>query len=127
MRAFAVVQPLGLAWQRTRRILFEPFQLSQWLRCLPVWRGWRPVLQTVVREPPKGVALYVLMKMVVNTLVGIVALVAILRTRCLAAVPYIGSVLLLPLSLLPFIHPLVFLEQLGPDWEVLSPRHPARD
>lgn len=96
------------------------------LHRLPVRASWRPVLQTVVKEHPKGFALYILTKIVLNTLVSILTMVAILCTCCLAAVPYIGTVLLLPLSLLQLTYPLAFLEQLGPGWEFLSPRRPAK-
>jgi len=53
MRPFSVLQPLTPTIQRCRRILFEPFRLSKWLR-LGFWAflaGATPGVTSVVLGP----------------------------------------------------------------------------
>jgi hypothetical protein len=40
---------------------------------------------------------------------------------CLLAIPYVGTVLLLPLFVFTRCYALYFLEQLGPEWTLLEP------
>ncbi len=98
---------------------------------LPKLSRWRPVLQTVVKEHPKGFALDGLSKIGVYPVVIILTMAAIVcRCFCLGAIPCIGScsVLLLPLSGLQLSDLLVFLKQLGPDGPIFPPtQRPARE
>ena len=62
--------------------------------------------------------LYVLMKFVLGIGVAIVAVLAILLTCCIAALPYIGSVILLPLSVFMQGYNLYFVQQFGERFRV---------
>lgn len=44
-----------------------------------------------------------------------------LLTCCVSLVPYVGSVILLPLTIFRVTYPLAFLEQLGPEWQIFPP------
>jgi hypothetical protein len=47
--------------------------------------------------------------------------IATCLTCCLAAIPYLGSVILLPLLVFDRAYPLYFLEQFGPEWRFFGP------
>jgi len=60
--------------------------------------------------------LYVLMKILIAIAVGTIAFTVTLLTCCLTIVPYLGTVILLPLFVFDRCYSLSFLEQFGPDW-----------
>lgn len=62
--------------------------------------------------------LYVLMKIVLGVGVAIVAILATLLTCCIAALPYLGSVILLPLSVFMWSYNLYFVQQFGERFRV---------
>lgn len=75
---------------------------------------WREIL-----VGNKGtIALFYLMKMVIGMATGMIATVAICATCCLAAIPYISSVVLLPLFVFVRCYSLYMLEQFGHQWKV---------
>jgi hypothetical protein len=63
------------------------------------------------------------MKIVIAIAIGILAFLACCFTCCLALLPYLGTVILLPLFVFQRSYSLCFLEQLGPDWS-LFPANP---
>jgi hypothetical protein len=71
------------------------------------------------------VALYLVARLLLNGAMAMLAALATLLSCCLALVPYLGSVILLPLTVFQRLYPLAFLEQLGPDWQLLPPELPA--
>ena len=95
-----------------------------WLQRLPVLDAWKPVIRHLWREHLGSLALYLLMRYVLGLAIGVLALLTILLSCCLALIPYVGSVLLLPLSVFALTYPLAFLEQLGPAWQFF-PADPA--
>lgn len=90
---------------------------------LPVLPAFSRVITHLVRQHPGSLALYLLARVVLQSLVGTLAMIVILLTCCIAIVPYLGSVILLPLALFEITYPLAFLEQLGPDWQWLPAQH----
>jgi hypothetical protein len=67
-----------------------------------------------------------LLKILIGICVAALAMAAFCLTCCIAAIPYVGSVILLPLSVFLQAYPLYFLQQFGPDWQVIpvSPPKP---
>ena len=65
--------------------------------------------------------LYFLMKILIGLVVGVLALATTCLTCCIALIPYIGSVILLPLTVFVQAYPLYFIEQFGPSWRVFPP------
>jgi len=61
--------------------------------------------------------------------IGIMVLGAIIITCCIAGclmiIPYIGTVLLLPVLVFKQSYPLYFLRQFGPGYDVFPPASPA--
>lgn len=64
------------------------------------------------------IVLFYLMKIVLGIAIGIIALVVACVTCCIAALPYIGTVILLPLFVFSRSYSLYFLQQFGPRWHV---------
>jgi len=75
---------------------------------------WREILTS-----NKGtLALFYLMKMAIGMAVGMISMMAMCVTCCLAALPYISSVILLPLFVFVRCYSLYMLEQFGQQWNI---------
>jgi len=81
-----------------------------------VLAAWRTVRSEVLAGRVGTLALYCLMKILIAIAIGILAFLACCFTCCLALLPYLGTVILLPLFVFQRSYSLCFLEQLGPDW-----------
>ena len=70
-------------------------------------------------------ALYLLFQIVLSMAIGVLVLCAILVTCCVAgcvmAIPYLGAVLLLPVSTFKRSYSLHYLAQYGPEYNVFPP------
>ena len=73
--------------------------------------------------------LYLLFQIVLGMAIGTLILVVVLVTcccaGCLMALPYLGTVLLLPVLIFKRAYPLYFLAQFGPEYDVFPPPTPA--
>jgi len=67
---------------------------------------------------PGEILLYCLFLIVLALATAIVACVATCATCCIAAIPYVGTVILLPVFVLLRSFSLLFLRQFGPDYDV---------
>jgi hypothetical protein len=76
--------------------------------------GWRDL----VRPNLGAVFLYMLMRIVVAIGIGVATQAATCLTCCIAGLPYIGRVILLPLFVFEQSYTLYFIEQFGPQWRV---------
>ena len=73
-------------------------------------------------------ALYFLFRAIVlGMLLGFIAVAVTCATCCCAALPYIGSVFLLPLAVFTRQYSLYYLEQFGPSWRFIGAKPPAGD
>ncbi len=85
------------------------------LRVRDAWRLWN-------KEIFKGhfwlLTLFYLMKMLLGIAVGIAAVIATCLTCCIAALPYIGTVILLPAFVFMRCYTLYFIEQFGEPWRL---------
>ncbi len=65
--------------------------------------------------------LYVLLKIVISFTVGFLMAMLICCTLCIAAIPYLGThVLLLPIHVFLRSYSLFFIEQFGPQWQLFA-------
>jgi len=94
------------------------------MRRLPVLRAWPIVIDNLVRRQPGGFALYLLARLLIDGAIGSLTLLTLLFSCFLAAVPYVGAVLLLPLTVFQLSYPLAYLEQLGAAWQVFPADRP---
>ena len=94
-------------------------------KCLAAWREFWGLLA----DNAGLFTLYILFQIVLGMAIGIIVLGAVLITCCCAgcvmAIPYIGTVLLLPVLVFKRSYPLYFLRQFGPGYDVFPPAPPA--
>ena len=76
------------------------------------------VVTTLIAAHPGEVLLYCLFWIVLALATAVVACVATCATCCIAAIPYVGTVILLPVFVLLRAFSLLFLRQFGPDYDV---------
>jgi hypothetical protein len=73
---------------------------------------------SLIAAHPGEIVLYCLFLMALAIGTGFISCFAICATCCIAALPYIGTVILLPVFVLFRSFSLVFLRQFGPDYDV---------
>lgn len=94
-------------------------------KCLAAWKEFWGLL-----TGHAGLfTLYILFQIVLGMAIGIIVLAAILLTCCIAGclmiIPYIGTVVLLPVLVFKQSYALYFLRQFGPGYDVFPPASPA--
>lgn len=91
---------------------------TMYLGRVRVREGWSIAWQELIQPHVGKVILYLIMRIVLGIAVGIIATVAMCLTCCIVMIPYIGTVILLPLYVFMQAYALHFIEQFGPDWKV---------
>ena len=89
-------------------------------KCMAAWREFLGLL----RLHAGMLTLYILFQILLSMAIGIIVLVALVLTCCfccLALVPYIGTVVVLPVLVFKRSYPLYFLRQFGPQYDVFPP------
>ena len=81
------------------------------------YEAFRAALSLIAAHPGE-ILLYCLFLVVLAIATGLISCFAICATFCIAALPYIGTVILLPVFILFRSFSLVFLRQFGPDYDV---------
>lgn len=94
------------------------------LKIMPAWRILKEEIApgnfwTFVR--------YCGMVLLIGMALGIIAMLMTCLTCCLAALPYIGTVILLPLLVFRRSYSLFVLQQAGPQWHMIPPNPPAAE
>jgi hypothetical protein len=95
-------------------------------KCLPAWREYLGLL----KRRAGLFILYILFQIVLVMVIGVIVLVALLVTCCfccLALLPYVGTVVLLPVLVFQRAYSLYFLAQFGAPYDVFQtvPAAPA--
>jgi hypothetical protein len=94
-------------------------------KCLVAWREFFGLLA----DNAGMFTLYILFQIVLGMAIGIIVLGAVFITCCCAgcvmAIPYLGTVLLLPVLVFKRSYSLYFLRQFGPGYDVFPPESPA--
>ena len=102
-----------------------PIQFLRGGKCLAAWKEFWGLLASNAGM----FTLYILFQIVLGMAIGIIVLGAVLITCCIAGclmiIPYIGTVLLLPVLVFKRSYPLYFLRQFGPGYDVFPPASPA--
>ncbi len=68
---------------------------------------------------------FYLLKIALSIVAGIITLIGTCLTCCLAAVPFISSVVFLPIAVFFRGYSLYFLEQFGDQWRLIAPESPT--
>jgi hypothetical protein len=94
------------------------------LRTTSCVAGWREFL-TLLSVNKGRFALYILFQIVIALAIGAIILTAVFVTCCCAAcilaIPYIGTVLMLPVLVFKRAYSLLYLGQYGPEFDVFRP------
>lgn len=94
-----------------------------WLRGTDWRAGWGEVGE-LLKARPGNFLLYLLFLILLSIVWGVVLIAVVLLTCCVAgcllAIPYVGSVLLLPMTVFFRAFSLSFLAQFGPSWDVFQ-------
>ncbi len=94
------------------------------LRTTSCTAGWREFL-TILSVNKAHFALYILFQIVIALAIGAIVMTAVFVTCCCAAcilaIPYIGTVLMLPVLVFKRAYSLLYLGQLGPEFDVFRP------
>jgi len=98
------------------------------LRNKPCLAGWSE-LGGLLAAHLGSFVLYFLMQILLGIVIGALVLIVILVTCCIAGcfmmIPYIGTVLLLPVLVFKRAYSLHFLAQFGPEYDVFPPAAPS--
>jgi hypothetical protein len=89
---------------------------TMYLHRLPVMDAWRTVRAEVVAGHFGAIVLYFLMRLLLLIPIVLGSFVLVLATCCIGALPYLSSVVTLPLSVFYQSYNLHFLQQFGPKW-----------
>jgi len=81
------------------------------------YEAFRAALSLIAAHPGE-IVLYCLFLIVLAIATGLISCFVMCATCCVAAIPYIGTVILLPVFVLLRSFSLLFLRQLGPDYDV---------
>ena len=88
------------------------------------WAAWKEFYGLLSANPGQF-ALYILFQIVLSMAIGVIVIGAIIITCCIAgclmALPYLGTVLLLPVLIFKRAYPLYYLAQYGPEYDVFPP------
>jgi hypothetical protein len=91
--------------------------------CRAAWREFLGLLSVNI----PGFLVYLLFQIVIALATGAIVMIAIIATCCVAGclmlIPYIGTVLLLPVTVFKRSYSLHYLAQFGLPYDVFSPRH----
>lgn len=101
-----------------------PLQFLRGGTCLAAWREFGGLLAA----NPGKFTVYILFQIVLSIAIGAIVMAAFVATCCiaccLAALPFVGTVLLLPVLVFKRAYPLYYLAQYGPQYDVF-PKPPA--
>jgi hypothetical protein len=89
-----------------------------YLRRIRVNEAWGVFYREMLQGRAGTFVLYVLVKMVIAVVVGAAGIAIVCMTCCCAALPYVGSVFMLPLTVFVRCYSLYFIEQFGSNWRV---------
>ena len=95
-----------------------------YIRSCTCLEGWRQFLQILSHNKGRFV-LYILFQIVIAMAVGVIVFAGVCLTCCCAcclmAIPYIGTVLLLPILIFQRAYSLIYLRQYGNQFDVFVP------
>jgi len=98
---------------------------TMYLKRVKAIEGFKLAWSGLCRGHIGSAVLLLLMMMALGIGAGVVAFIAICSTCCIGALPYISSVLLLPITVFFTCYILMYIQQFGDDWTFFSPMCPS--
>ena len=115
---FSLIQ--GVALVLIYAILEDFVVPVMYLRGERVTVAWRTARRELLEPAIGAIVRFYLMKIVLAIVIGVIAMTATCLTCCVTAIPYIGTVVLLPLFVFRRCYSLAFVEQYGPSWQIFE-------
>jgi hypothetical protein len=103
-----------------------PIQFLRRSSCTDAWRELKGLLAGNVSNLLVYLLFRIVLAMMITALVLTVVLVTCCLAGCLFAIPYLGTVALLPILVFERAYSLHYLAQFGPDYDVFAPDVAAR-
>lgn len=101
------------------KLLIEDFVVpTMYLRDEGVVNAWAIVREEILAGHVGTVVLFYIMRLLIMIAIHLIATAVTCLTLCIAALPYVNKVVLLPLFVFKRCYSLCFLEQFGEDWRV---------
>lgn len=114
----------GLLVGAVKRLLEDFVVPIMYQRALKVQAAWQEFLPLMKANLWRFVG-YLLFSVVIAIIIATIVFVLVIATCCIACciliIPYLGTVLILPLFVFRRAYSLYYLEQYGPDYTVISP------
>jgi hypothetical protein len=95
------------------KILMVP---TMYLKRVRAIEGWKIAWNQLLKGHVGSFILLILMMFLLGLGAGVVAMFAVCATCCIGALPYISSVLLLPITVFFVCYALCYIQQFGGDW-----------
>lgn len=89
---------------------------TMYLKRVRAIEGWKIAWNQLLKGHVGSAILFFLMMFVLGIAAGIVGMLAICATCCIGALPYISSVLLLPITVFFACYVICYIQQFGSDW-----------
>ncbi len=89
---------------------------TMYLKRVRAIEGWKIAWNQLLKGHVGSFILLILMMILLGIGAGVVATLAICATCCVGALPYISSVLLLPITVFFVCYALCYIQQFGGDW-----------
>ncbi|MCA9593724.1 MAG: hypothetical protein KC776_10450 [Myxococcales bacterium] len=91
----------------------------------PVKEAWQRVKTELFAGRAGTIVVFYVMKFLLGIGVGVLATIGTCLTCCIAALPYLGTVILLPLFVFTRAYVMYFIDQFGPAWRLFPEPEPA--
>lgn len=115
----ALVFVFALSWGLISHLMI----VAMYRRRCSAMEAFRATVALIASEPVPFI-LYLLFLIVLAILAALASCAAACITCCIAALPYIGTVILLPLYVCLTAYPLLFARQFGSDWDAWADSTP---
>ena len=119
--ALVVILPFALLMTIVGVLLTDFVIPIMYLRRASVGEAWGIWYEELLPGNSGTFILYFLFKILIGICVGIVSMMLVVATCCVAAIPFIGTVIMLPILVFVRCYPLYFIEQFGPNWSIFQP------
>lgn len=115
-----LVWPAWWVVARLTRDFVVPVQFARGLGCIEAWRVMLGLLSSNIAN----FVIYFLFQLALGAAISIAVFAVVIVTCCIAgcllALPYLGTVLFLPVLVFQRSYSLYYLAQFGPEWNVLT-------
>ncbi|MHC4682470.1 MAG: DUF7544 domain-containing protein [Planctomycetota bacterium] len=97
-----------------------PIMFLQTASCVAGWRGFMPILSANKARFALYLLFQIVIKIAIGAIIGIACCIGVFLccASCLLLIPYIGTVILLPLFVFERAYSLYYLQQFGPRFDV---------